>query len=209
MIKKQTKILLFSDIHGDFLAIKKLKQKAKSVDFCICAGDITNFSKDIERVVKELNSFKKPIFFVPGNHEDESEVFEIANRLFKSPNIVSVNNKLLEYNDFIIIGSEVNGFSREDERFELFTKLVTKELKNKKYHDKKIILVTHAPPYNTKLDPVSPGYHVGSKSVLDTIKILKPIIAVSGHIHEPAGATQKIGKTLAVNAGWNGIVVKV
>jgi len=210
MIKKQYKILLFSDLHGDFNAIRKLKKKASSenVDFCICAGDLTNFSKDMDRILRELNSFKKTIFIIPGNHEDETELEKAISRSGKEIHLILANNRLIEYEDFIIVGSEVNGFAREDETFELFAKLVQKELKNKKYENKKIILITHAPPYNTKLDQVY-GMQAGNKSINNFIKKLNPVLAVCGHIHESAGNKQMIGKTLCVNAGWNGTVVKV
>jgi len=58
----------------------------------------------------------------------------------------------------------------------------------------KFILVTHNPPFGTKLDKVETGEHVGSKVIREFIEKEKPLLAISAHIHE-AGGIDKIGKT--------------
>ena len=73
---------------------------------------------------------------------------------------------------------------------------------------KKVILITHGPPHGTKLDFLSMG-HVGSKSYRNWIKKEQPILALSGHLHETFGKKDKIGKTLVINVGPEGMVFKV
>ncbi len=78
-----------------------------------------------------------------------------------------------------------------------------------------IILNTHAPPYNTRLDlapkldknlkPVtamgSPVMiHVGSKSIRKFIEKYQPLIGLHGHIHE-SYASDKIKNTTVINPG--------
>lgn len=70
---------------------------------------------------------------------------------------------------------------------------------------KKTIYVIHAPPYNTKLDIVSLGIHVGSKSIREFIEKEQPPLTLHGHIHESPQMSgswnDKIGKTICINVG--------
>ncbi|MBI2654181.1 metallophosphoesterase [Candidatus Woesearchaeota archaeon] len=70
---------------------------------------------------------------------------------------------------------------------------------------KKTIYVIHAPPYNTKLDIVTTGTHVGSKAVRKFIEEEQPFLTLHGHIHESPRMSgswhDKIGKTICINVG--------
>lgn len=70
---------------------------------------------------------------------------------------------------------------------------------------KKTVYVVHAPPFNTKLDMVSAGRHVGSKSVRKFIEKEQPQLALHGHIHESPKMSgswhDEIGKTVCINVG--------
>ncbi|MGV8086975.1 MAG: metallophosphoesterase family protein [Candidatus Woesearchaeota archaeon] len=85
-----------------------------------------------------------------------------------------------------------------------YNKLFSK-LKNKS----QTIFLSHNVPFNTKLDKIvnktSPmnGYHYGSNLARDIIIKHKPLITISGHMHEHYG-TCKIGKTTILNAGYGG-----
>lgn len=50
------------------------------------------------------------------------------------------------------------------------------------------IIVTHGPPY-LKGDTVRHGEHVGCKFLLERIEEIKPVLSISGHIHEAYGET--------------------
>jgi Icc-related predicted phosphoesterase len=65
---------------------------------------------------------------------------------------------------------------------------------------KNMILISHCPPKDTKLDRTATGVHAGSISVLQFIESKKPLLVVSGHIHEARGI-DKIGETIIVNPG--------
>ena len=70
---------------------------------------------------------------------------------------------------------------------------------------KKTIYVIHAPPYNTKLDIVTTGAHVGSKAVRKFIEEEQPFLTLHGHIHESPRMSgswhDKIGSTICINVG--------
>ena len=77
-----------------------------------------------------------------------------------------------------------------------------------KYKDKKIVLVTHQPPYGTKLDRLGQR-HVGNEDYRKFIERIEPKVAISGHLHETVGLSDSIGKTKIVNPGWDGMVVEL
>ena len=70
---------------------------------------------------------------------------------------------------------------------------------------KKTIYVIHAPPFNTKLDVITTGAHVGSKAVREFIEKEQLPLTLHGHIHESPQMSgswkDKIGKTICVNVG--------
>ena len=69
----------------------------------------------------------------------------------------------------------------------------------------KTIYVIHAPPYNTNLDIITTGTHVGSKSVRNFIEKEQPFLTLHGHIHESPKMSgswkDKINKTICINVG--------
>ena len=62
------------------------------------------------------------------------------------------------------------------------------------------ILVAHCPPYQTAIDRLHAGSHVGSYSVRTFIETYQPDLCISGHIHEAPGE-DTIGQTLLLNPG--------
>ena len=71
-------ILAFTDIHEDWKAIEGIKKKAQKADLLICAGDLSNFGKGLDKAGKLLNSIGKTILMIPGNHESEQEIKELC-----------------------------------------------------------------------------------------------------------------------------------
>lgn len=69
----------------------------------------------------------------------------------------------------------------------------------------RLVLVSHAPPYDTVLDRIHDGTPVGSQALRAWIDERQPLVVLSGHIHESpdvSGAwSQRLGRTLCVNAG--------
>ena len=76
------------------------------------------------------------------------------------------------------------------------------------FKGKKIVLLTHGPPFNTKLDKLEVG-HVGSVDYRKFIERIHPKLAISGHLHETVGKVDKIGSTKCINPGWDGMVIEL
>ncbi|HNR14336.1 MAG TPA: metallophosphoesterase [Thermodesulfobacteriota bacterium] len=70
---------------------------------------------------------------------------------------------------------------------------------------RKTILVTHTPPYQTKLDVLYNGNHCGSKAIAAFIEKYQPVLTLHGHIHESPSQSgsivDRLGATVSINPG--------
>lgn len=65
---------------------------------------------------------------------------------------------------------------------------------------RRIVLVSHTPPRDTRCDQLSDGGHVGSVAVRDFVLECQPDVCLCGHIHESV-ALDRLGRTVLVNPG--------
>lgn len=195
------KILAFSDIHEDYGAFDVLAEKAKDVDLILCAGDISVFENGIEDAIAMLDSLGKKVLCINGNHESENKMKKICE---KTKNVSFIHDSYLFFEGIAIFGYGGGGFSREDDGFERFSRKIEKNID----YLGRGILLTHAPPYGTKLDLLG-DHHVGSKSIKRFIEKFQPIVAVSGHIHETFKKTDKVNRTVVVNPGPEGAIIQI
>ncbi len=197
------KILAFVDLHGDLKTLKKVIRKAskEKVDYILCAGDITVFSHELEFLLSEMNTSPCPVLMIHGNHEEAGEM-ESACSLFK--NITFMHDKTLRDGDVVFVCHGGGGFSMKDLQFER----AMPELRKKIKKGDKVVLMTHAPPANTELDFIYED-HVGSRPIKKFITEVKPVLAISGHLHENEGVVQRSGKILMANPGPEGMVFEV
>jgi len=198
------KFLAFVDLHQDFndLELIRLKIEDTDPDFIICAGDFTIFGNELTGILSVLETLGKPIYIIHGNHEVESEL-RIACSNFKS--IHFSHKKIVQIKDFTFVFYGGGGFSTKEPSFSKFinkNKGIIQSAKN-------LFLITHAPPYNTCLDEISSEVHVGVSDFRKFIETYKPILAISGHIHESYKKQEFIGPTLVINPGWDGEVFEI
>lgn len=193
------KILAFVDLHSDVRELNKLIEKSKSVDVIICAGDISVFGHNLRYFLNRFSKIKKPFLIIPGNHETPQELRALSKG---KNNIVLLHNSSYRLNNVLFIGHGTGGFSVKDEGFLIVKKKLHSFIKN----TDKIIFVTHAPPYKTKIDLVN-SQHVGSKAIRDFIIREKPLYHISGHIHETENKKDKLNKTVLLNPGYKGVVI--
>ena len=199
------KIMFFTDTHGDIDSLNHVREQIeeKGAELAVCAGDISVFEEDMHRLLGKVDRFGVPVLMMPGNHESEEYLSKACSRY---RNVEYINNGCFENDEVFLICIEGNGFARKDAEFERVAKKLLPLLKEKK--DLRYVLVTHAVPYNTKLDLIG-NYHVGNKSIRNFIRRTKPIYAICGHLHENERKKDRIGKTVVVNPGMYGMVLSV
>lgn len=193
------KILAVGDIHGDYRKIIKYLKNHR-VDLIIITGDITQFGPAElgEEILNEISSFDVPVLAIPGNCDPETILGKIENS-----RAVNIHGRILIIKDIGICGfggSNPTPFNTplEFEEVEIYHQ-ASKSIKE--VADEKIsLLITHAPPYNTKTDLLPSGEHAGSTSIRKIIEEYQPSLNVCGHIHESRGV-DSIGKTKIVNPG--------
>lgn len=196
------KFLVFTDLHEDKKGLQDLISRASrdDIDFVICAGDISTFGRGLKFVLKRFNSIGKKFYFIPGNHE---EGLDYAPILGDYSNVVDLHEQAIEIDSFVFLGFGGGGFAQRSPEFR-------KQARGwyGQYNGKKVVLVTHAPIFDTTTDDLN-GQHVGSIDYRRFVERIKPKLVICGHLHETAGAKDKIGETKIVNPGWEGMVIEL
>jgi Icc-related predicted phosphoesterase len=201
------KILAASDTHGDKRIISDLAKRAKDedVDLIVLCGDITFAEADLTGLIGPFKQINKKVVLIPGNHE----TFATAEFLAKqySPGVYNIHGRsILLYNEIGLFGcgsSNIGIFEMTESEVKSALKKAFKPIKDAK----RKILITHTPPYGTKLDAL--WSHVGSKGVKEIIEETKPDLCLCGHIHETFGKHDKVGETEVINVGPKGIIINI
>ncbi|UXM84418.1 metallophosphoesterase family protein [Methanococcus aeolicus] len=162
-------------------------------------GGLIYFSNKKEYFKKLAELSKYGLCFVLGN--DNHPIYrEIG---IKHKNVYDVHTKPLVIGDFVIIGLEG---APTDIKFGYILshddKTVKKHLDNmaNKYKNKKIIVLSHAPPYNILDYTIRFGEkHIGSKPLLEFIKEKKPLLVACGHVHREGGNDTLFENTHIIN----------
>ena len=193
------KILAMGDIHGQCQNIFNYLQK-NGVDLIILTGDITHFgpAKLGEDILNEICAYNIPTLAIPGNCDQICIFGEIENS-----NAINIHDKTLIIKNIGICGFGGSNITPFDTPLEFAEVQIYQELEKlmKQIEDQEIkILVTHAPPYDTKADLLPSGEHVGSESVRKIIEEFQPSLNICGHIHE-SKTIEELGNTIIVNPG--------
>lgn len=190
------KILVFADLHEDWQAFEELKTKAQEVEIILGSGDYSIFGHNLPQIMKKINELNKPTYLIHGNHEEPQEMI---NAIKNCKNIKYIHLEQQKHKNLTITGYGGDGFSETDKKAEEFFQ---------KNHTKNGIILFHGPPHNTTLDQVGIG-HVGNESYTKIIQEQQPTLVICGHIHENFKKTDKIGKTIIINPGPDGVILNV
>ncbi len=152
------------------------------------------------QVLKEFGKIGKKLYIIPGNHEEREGLLDITAEF---PNAVNLHKKAVKINGYIFLGYGGGGFAMESAEF----RKLAREWYGK-YKGQKMVLITHGPPFGTTLDLLG-NHHVGNIDYRQWIERLQPKLVIAGHLHETAGAVDKIGKTKVVHPGWAGMVIEL
>lgn len=162
------------------------------------AGDLVNRDSDrAKRLLFELASAGPPVYFVPGNM-DSDELGDWPG----GENVHALHGRCerIETVALIGLGGSPHGSFRTIFEYseEKASELV--EAAARSYQGGQLILVSHCPPRDTRLDQVASGEHIGSTAVREFVEKRHPVLVISGHVHEAQG-TDTIGSSILVNTG--------
>ncbi len=194
------RLLVFGDSHGSSKAMHSLQEKARKADILLCIGDVTVFEQNFRGVMLELDKLGKKVLMIHGNHEGEAAM---RKQCANTRHVLFLHKHIYEDSGYAFAGYGGGGFS--------FTDTAMKEFfsSNKaRLEGKKIILMSHAPPFHTTLDNVN-GSSCGNKTFRRIIEKLQPMYAFAGHLHENFGKKDLIGKTQVINPGPFGTLVEL
>ena len=195
------RVLILSDFHGYHEAFTKAAFEANrlKVELIALCGDITNFGhvKQARSLMTPLTNLNLPTLYVPGNC-DLSSFFE--EKIYKAQNI---HAKCVTIKDYTFIGVGGAPSCHLNTPLEFPEKWIMNSL-NKGYKmcpsPKKLIVLSHSPPINTKIDLAYLNKHIGSQSLRRFVEEKKPLAVFCGHVHEASGIDW-IGETLVINPG--------
>jgi len=186
------KFLVVSDIHGNETVTEWINSVAEQedVDCVLVLGDITDFGPNdvAERI---LGPIERDVYAIPGNC-DPLTLPEAMSGI-----AIDMHGRTTKLNGFYIAGLGGSNPTIFDTPFELGEDVIYNMLKP--ISKDGMILMVHVPPYGIN-DMIPSGLNVGSTSVLKIVKEFRPVLVLSGHIHEDYGVKHIDGTTF-VNPG--------
>jgi uncharacterized protein len=190
---------VIGDVHGALPIARAVADELRplGVDIVLLVGDLLpavlsrRYLSDGRRELREMLHQVRSIFaptgarlaWVPGNHDPSG---------LKARD--NCDRRALSVSGIRVFGIGGAGPHRFGFRYEWNEEEIGSLLPPP--HD---ILLTHAPPLDTRLDRLASGDHVGSQAVRD-IAVHRSRVLVCGHIHESAGV-DRLDNLPMLNAG--------
>jgi Icc-related predicted phosphoesterase len=193
------KIMAFGDIHEYLHPLPALATPLQQADIVLVTGDLTRWRgpQTAAKVLTAVAQYNPRLLAQVGN-TDSWETHHYLTDL--GINLHGQGHRLGDLGIFGVGGSNFTPFSTPTEfsEEEIATYLMSgyEMIQDTPYQ----ILVAHCPPFQTAIDRLYDGTHVGSTSVRQFIETYQPDLCVSGHIHEAPGE-DRIGQTILMNPG--------
>ncbi len=204
------KIIAFGDIHMATAETARIPGITEA-DLVILNGDLTNYggAKEVRNVLDDIMKINPNVLAQFGNL-DSSDVNEYLENL----GINLHGQARLVQGEVCLIGVGGSNFTPFHTPSEFPEKDIS-TLAHKAFrqgleyidlaqplHNRRIpqIFVSHVPPYNTQVDKLHNGKHVGSTAIRTIIEQYQPDLCITGHIHEAKGKDM-IHKTPIYNHG--------
>ena len=195
-------LLIFSDIHGDRIALEKLM--AMEADYYFAAGDLANFGRGLEAMGPILKKRADQMYVLPGNHESESDVIHFCHDF----GFHNFHGQLIEIAGYHIAGLGYSNPTPFDTPGEYSEEELKARLDKFSGLDP-LVLICHTPPKGTPLDRAGEGQHFGSEAIREFIEREQPRFFFCGHIHEAAGQYALLGQSQAWNVGKRGHLLEL
>lgn len=172
------KICAIADLHGQEIPIPKC-------DVLVIAGDISGlgdtkwFNEIFLRYLEKYKRKFKECLLVFGNHDEDI----VEDQLYIPDYLHILTARGHKYKGYIFWGSPYGNSSPAiiESRYSVTEDTLEKIFRN--IHPRTDILITHCPPYGFGDVCKGQSYHLGSLSLLDRIRNVKPKIHIFGHIH--------------------------
>jgi hypothetical protein len=197
---ENVKLLIFSDIHSDTRALERLM--AMEADYYFCAGDLVNWARGLDAMGEIMKRHADRTYVIPGNHESAPQITDFCAKF----GFHDFHGQKTQIGGFEVVGL---GYSNPTP-FDTPGEYTDEELGTRLHAFdglKPMIAICHAPPLGTPLDRITNLKHAGSRAMRDFIRREQPRYFFCGHIHESAGAQDKIGETSAMNVGRKGYML--
>jgi Icc-related predicted phosphoesterase len=196
------KLLIFSDIHNDWKALDRLL--AVEADVYIAAGDQVTWAKGLERCGEILHARGDRVWVLPGNHETAAQISDLCARF----GLNDLHERRFAAGRWTVAGLGYSGPTPFNTPGEYSETQIAEKL-GPFAGIQRLVLICHAPPYETALDQIRPGLHAGSTAVRDFLQKEQPPYFFCGHIHEAEGVSIQIGNTRAWNVGKKGYLLEL
>lgn len=196
------RLLVFSDIHGDYAALERLMDT--EADYYFAAGDLATWARGLDRCGEILARRAGRVYVLPGNHESEEQVSRFNARF----GLHDFHGQTIALDGYHIAGLGYSSPTPFNTPGEYSEEEIARRL-GPFAALKPLILICHCPPLGTPLDLVHKGLHAGSRSVREFIEQHQPEYFLCGHIHEAEGMAVDLGCTHAINAGKRGHVLEI
>lgn len=185
-------LLVCSDLHGsdETLALLRKAEKDLSPDAVVVCGDVTTYGS-VAYMQKLLDNFESDLMAVPGNCDTE----EMLSMLEEAG--ASVHGKRVRKHGLDVFGFGGGLPSPSHMPFEVDEEDMVAGLRGVAVRGG--VMVTHTPPVGMN-DTDRSGRHIGSKGILSVVEEFRPMLVLSGHVHEARGELVKDG-TVFVNPG--------
>mgnify|MGYP006281428495 CR=1 FL=1 len=194
------RLLLFSDVHGDRDACRRLVDRAAEADVVVGAGDFCVMRRNLQAPIDTLSAIETPTVLVPGNAETEDEL-RAACADWPAAHVLHGDGCTLGDLPFFGVGGGIPITPFGPWSYD-FSEAEAEELLADCPDG--AVLVSHSPPKGV-VDRDSDGQSLGSTTVRAVVEDTRPRLTVCGHIHGSWGEEGTLASTPVVNAGPDGL----
>jgi len=193
------RILAITDAHGRKPNLEQvLSKELGNFDLVVFCGDAAPYfnPSSVDYVLKALDSLEVPALVVPGNMDNPRAYYD-------TDNVRVIHGKIATHSGYSFIGiggSPPTPFNTVFELEEEEIYRILSSLWRPAAERGPVIIVSHAPPYDTACDIAAGERHVGSRALRKFIEQYSPLLCICGHIHE-SRAIDRVGCTTIVNPG--------
>jgi uncharacterized protein len=198
------KLLLFSDVHCDEAASRRIVEQSAAADVVVGAGDFATCRRGLQELINVLREITRPTILVAGNAESTEELQDACDR-WPAAHVLLGSGVSISGVPFYGLGGAVPETPFGDWSYDLSEETARELLQNCPVG---CVLVSHSPPHGV-VDRDSSGRSLGSTAVLEAIERTHPRLVVCGHIHASAGRTEFVGATPVTNAGPMGALYEL